>query len=185
MTQPITRGYAKTKEQEAVLKAHGIPARAIFLEGRGAETLETCLATFRGRPGLLILAHDLRTMAITRKGLAAIMSRLEAAGIKVKDITHPEDSTQAALIHRANVSISAARFYGDRPRARKLGRQGGLAKGDRAERNRCALAPRWLIDRIVDHPRLTWRDRRDLLAPYISEATMRRHYGAAPTRAKK
>ena len=174
----IVRGYAKTKEQEAALIAHGLLAKAIYLEERGAETLEACLATFRGRPGTLLIAHDLRALGASKRAVAEIMDRLELAKIRVQDISHPTDQTNAALIQRANVAISGARFHGDRPRARRQGRAGGHAKGVAAEGARSGLAPSWLVDRIVDHQALSWALRVELLAPHFSESTLRRHYGA-------
>lgn len=177
----IERGYARTREQVAALKAHGLDARHIYLEGHGAETLEACLDSFRDRPGALLLAHDLRALAPSKRAIAAIMDRLERNGIRVWDITRPDLVTQAALVQCANVAISGARFQGDRPRARRQGRKGGVAKGLAAEGDRCALAPRWLVDRIVDHPALNWATRMDLLGPHFSESTLRRHYGARAT----
>ena len=70
----IVRGYAKTKEQEAALIAHGLLAKAIYLEERGAETLEACLATFRDRPGTLLIAYDLRALGASKRAVAEIMA---------------------------------------------------------------------------------------------------------------
>lgn len=178
MTSPVTRGYARTKEQEAALRAHGLPAKAIYLEARGAETLEACLSSFRDRPGALVIAYDLRLLGSSKRAVADIMARLEKVGIRVRDIAHPEDDTQAAMIQRANVAISGSRFQGDRPRARRQGRAGGHAKGTAAAGARSGLAPAWVVNAIVDHPALSWAIRLELLAPHFSESTLRRHYGA-------
>ena len=64
------RGFCKTKEQERELIAYGLPARAIFMDGRGAENLELCLESFRDRPGTLILAADIRMFGATRRKVA-------------------------------------------------------------------------------------------------------------------
>jgi hypothetical protein len=174
----IIRAYAKTKEQVEALKGYGLPDKAIFWEDRGAETLEACLATFRDRPGTLLIAHDLRVLGTSKRALAAVMDRLERAQIKVRDISHPEDETQAAMIQRANVAISGSRFQGDRPRARKQGRAGGRAKGAAAWGAREGLAPTWLVDNIVNFPGLSWNDRLMILGGKFTEPTLRRHYGA-------
>lgn len=181
----VIRAYAKTKEQECALKDHGVAPRDIYLEGRGAETLEACLATFRGRPGALITAHDLRLLGCTKRAVSSMMDRLELARIKVQDISHPNDQTHAAMIQRANVAISASRFQGDRPKARQVGRAGGRGKGRSAAETRDGMAPQWLVDRIVDHPDIPWPLKKQLLEPHFTESTLRRHYGAAAYRKRK
>lgn len=178
----ITKGFARTKEQRDALLAHGIPARAIFMEGAGAESLDACLATLRGRPGLLVIAHDLRLFGGTKRLVVEGMGKLEVAGIRVLDITHPEDNTVALLIHRAHVAISSSRLRGDRPRARRQGRQGGYAKGRAAQDARDGAAPAWLIDRIVDDRRIPWAVKTELLHPHFTKSTLRRHYGSTSTR---
>lgn len=87
----IVRGFAKTKEQMQALKDHGLPDRAIYLDGRGAETLETCLSSFRDRPGTLVIARDLRLVSDTKRGVADFMARMELASIRVHASTHHTD----------------------------------------------------------------------------------------------
>jgi hypothetical protein len=178
------RGFCRNRAQEDDIRASGVSARAIFMDGRGGETLEACLVSFRGRPGTLVLSHDLRVLAGTRRQVAEIMTRLEKAQIKVVDLTHPQDTTIAELQHRANLLISGARFQHDRPRARKQGRAGGRRKGEMAWNRRDEAAPRWLIDRIVDDRRLRWDHKLELLEPHFNKSTLRRHYGAMATARK-
>lgn len=178
MSAPIIRGYARTKEQEAVIRGHGLPAKDIWLDGRGAETFDRCLSTFRGRPGRLLIAHDLRVFASTRPLVAKFMERLEIARIQVMDLSNPYDTTISQMLARANRLIAGARF-GDRRRAKRLGRAGGLGRGHAAQARRDSLADRWLVDRIVDHPDIPWALKRELLEPHFPESTLRRHYGAA------
>lgn len=175
------RGFCRNKEQEADILAHGVPARSVFMAARGAESLEGCIGTFRGRPGTLIISHDLRVFGATKRQVAEVMSQLESLGIKVHDLTHPEDATTAKMLHRANVAISGARLSGDRTRARKQGRSGGKKKGEYAWNRRDDLAPRWLLDRLVDHRAISWDVKVQLLQPHFSEATLRRHYGIRAT----
>jgi hypothetical protein len=176
-----TRGFCRNREQEADILAHGVPAKAVFMADRGAEGLESCIATFRGRPGVLIISHDLRVFGATKRQVAEVMSQLESLGIKVHDLTHPEDTTTAKMLHRANVAISGARLGGDRKRARKQGRTGGKAKGKWAWDRRDELAPRWLLDRIVDHRAIPWEVKLQVLQPHFTEATLRRRYGIHAT----
>lgn len=185
MADPIVRGYARTKEQEAALRAHGLPAKAVFLEERGAETLEACLSTFRDRPGTLVVAHDMRLLGSSKRAVATVMARLEKAGIRVRDISNPEDTTVAEQVQRANVAISGSRFQGDRRRAKRQGRDGGKTKGRAAWGFRETLAPAWLVDNLVDCSGLSWEDRVSILGDKIPESTLRRHYGAANRRERR
>jgi hypothetical protein len=176
------RGFCRNKEQEDDLKAYGLTGRQIFMEERGAESLDHCLASFRDRGGILVLSHDLRVLGGTKRQVAEIMARLEKLRIKVTDLTHPEDTTIAELVQRANVLIAGARLSGDRPRARKQGRAGGRRKGEVAWNKRDDLAPRWLLDRIVDHRDVPWSVKEQLLSPHFTQATLRRHYGVRATK---
>ena len=176
----ITRGFAKTKEQEAAIRGHGLPAKHIFLCARGAETLERCLSSFRGRPGRILIAHDLRVFGATKARVAEVMAVLERSSIQVTDLSNPYDTTVAQMIQTANVAISGARFP-DKRSARRLGRQGGLGKARAAALARDGHAMRWLVDRIVDHPDIPWKLKTELLEPHFSESSLRRHYGARAT----
>jgi hypothetical protein len=171
------RGFCRHKQQEADILGYGVPARAIFFDSRGAETLDHCLASFRGRPGTLVIAHDLRLLGGTKRQVADIMATLEKSGIKVIDLSHPEDTTVAQQIQTANVAISGSRFQGDRKRAKQQGREGGRGKGKSAWNKRDDIAPKWLVDRITDHRGVPWAVKLELLAPHFSEATLRRRYG--------
>lgn len=181
MTQ--VRGYCRNKEQAAWLKSHGLLEKAIYLQGRGAEDLDECLASFRGRVGKLVIATDLRAFGESKKDVAAAMARLERARIRVVDISHPGDTTIAEMVQRAQVAISGYRLR-DRRAARRLGRAGGLGKGVGAQNLREGLVPTWLVDRIVDTREIRWALKAELLAPHFSQATLRRHYGATATARK-
>lgn len=176
----IIRGYVRTKEQEAVIRGHGLPTKNIFLDGRGAETFERCLATFRGRPGRLLIAHDLRVFGSTRPKVAATMELLEKARISVMDLSNPYDTTISQMLARANRLIAGGRFP-DRRRATRMGRRGGIGKGQAAAARRNALVDGWLVDRIVDHRDIPWAIKTELLSPHFSESTLRRWYGASNT----
>ena len=178
MSELIIRGYASTKEQEAVIRGHGLPAKAIWLDGRGAETFDRCLSSYRGRPGRLLIADDLRVFGSKRPIVATVMERLERARIQVMDLSNPYDTTISQMLARANRLIAGGRFP-DRRRAGRMGRRGGIGKGRAAAAKRDAVADGWLVDNIVDDTDLSWAQRLRLLSPHFSEATLRRWYGAA------
>lgn len=171
------RGYAQDKGQADWLRKHGLPDKAIYQRGRGAEDLDECIASFRGRVGKLLVAHDLRVFGLTKKEVAATMAQLEKGRIRVVDISHPGDTTIADLIHRASVAIQATGLNSRRA-AKKLGRKGGLGKGVAAYLLRESLAPTWLIDKIMDSTDIAWPTKIELLSPHFKESTLRRHYGA-------
>ena len=179
----IIRGFARNKDQTDWLMRHGLPDKSIYQDNRGAESLDECLASFRGRVGKLVIATDLRAFGASKKDVADAMAKLERSRIRVVDISHPGDVTVAEMIQRANVLISGARFK-DRRAARRMGAKGGLGRGIGAQALREGYAPAWLVDRIVDHSEISWPVKRELLAPHFSESTLRRHYGANATARK-
>lgn len=176
----VTRGFSRSKEDTQWLHRHGLPDKRIYQAGRGAESLDECFASFRGRVGKLIIARDLRALGETKQSVAATMARLEKARIRVVDISHPADTTVAEMVQRASVAISGYRFL-DKRRAKRIGRSGGLGKGVGAQNLRDGLAPKWLVDRIVDNREVPWSVKEELLAPHFSASTLRRHYGSSPT----
>lgn len=172
------RGFCTNRDEKAALAHYGLRDQHIFTRGMGAEDLDPCVATFRRRPGWLVLARDLRAFGGTKRLVAERLDALEKAKIRVLDISHPEDQTYAALVQRASVAIAGARFGADRRGARRQGRSGGLRKGVVAREYREGLTNRWLVDRIVDHRSIPWALKVELLHPHYSESTLRRHYGS-------
>lgn len=173
----IQRGYCRNRDFLAPLKAFGLVDRAIWLEARGAETLERCIASFRGRPGRLLIAPDLRVFGQARRDVAAVMAMLERARIKVFDIIHPQDDTVADMMQRAATLISGSRFR-DKRTARRRGRRGGLARADIAAGHRAEIAADWVIRNIVADPDISWKTAVAIFDGKISEATLRRRYGS-------
>lgn len=174
----IERAFCTTKDQAAHLREYGLSDKSVWFGGRGAETLDRCVATFRGRPGTLIVAHDLRVFAASKRAVAAVMGRLEDLHIRVVDISHPEDTTVAALMQRASIAISGTRFR-DRRTAKRMGRAGGLANGTSADAKRAEIAPAWLLRNIVADRDIPWPVKLRILNGKISSATLRRHYSNA------
>lgn len=175
------RGFCRNKDQEAEIVSYGLAAKSIFMDGRSAESFEYCFASFRGRPGTLILAQDLRAFGATKALVAQTMARLENSDVTVIDISNPGDITVSQMLHRAHALISGARFRHDKPRARRLGQKGGIQKGNAAAEKREQYVAKDVVDRIVDCPRLSWDDKERILAPHYTKATLRRHYGSHPT----
>ena len=173
------RGFCHNADQEAGIVAYGVPARSVFMRDRGAENLEHCLSSFRGRPGQLILAQDLRAFGDTRKAVAETMARLEKAKIQVIDLTHREDTTVAQMLARAYTAIARNHFVDDRQKARRRGRKGGAAKGEAHAAQR--EDARKILDRIVNCREIRW-DLKVKVAG-ITKHTLRRRYGASAQRA--
>lgn len=171
----IERGFAKTKDDTAWLLKHGLPEKAIYQDGRGAENLDECVASFRGRAGKLVIARDLRAFGDTKKDISAAMARLEKAHIRVVDISNPADVTVAEMLHRANQAIAGYRFR-DRRTARKRGGEGGRAKSAAEAQARAGIAPDWLIRNIVAESEIPWPAKIRVLGGKISQSTLRRRY---------
>lgn len=173
---PVIRGFCTNKDQEEALVKYGLEPKVVWMEGRGAEDFARCVSTYRGRPGLLIVAHDLRVLGRRQKVVANAMAHLEKANIKIVDISHPEDTTSAALLQRAGTAILSGRFP-DRRIAKRRGARGGLARGENAKSARCQIDTDTLIRNLVrEYKRITWPVIIRILDGKISEATLRRHY---------
>jgi hypothetical protein len=172
----MKRGFCRNKEQVLALKACGLTDKVIYQDGHGAEDLERCLASFRGRPGTLKIAPDLTVFGESRKAVAAVMDRLERAGIRVVDVVHPQDETIAAMMQRASVLIAHTGLM-DRRTAKKRGRRGGIGKGVAAQQRRDGAAPTEFVQRVVAHREIPWRVKVEILGPGFSASTLRRHHG--------
>lgn len=172
----IERGFCRNKEHLPSFRAYGLPDKLIWVDGRGAEDIETCLASFRGRPGTLYIAPDLRVFGPSRKAVVQVMARLERAKIKVVDIIHPQDVTVSEMLDRAVVLISGSRFR-DRRTARRRGATGGLAKGEVARSARAQIDTDTLIRNLAaEYEVVGWPVIRRICGGHLSEATLRRHY---------
>ena len=171
----IVRGFCTNKEHVPALKAYGISDKLIYVDGRGAEDLAACIATFRGRPGKLLIAPDLRVFGSSKKAVTGVMAQLERAKIQVIDVLHPQDETVSEMIQRASVLISGSRFR-DRRTARRRGAAGGEARGLAEQHSRAGIAPEWLVRNIVAESSIAWPVKLRLLGGKISQSTLRRHY---------
>lgn len=172
----VAFGYCTDRKMLPALRTTGLADRLIWLEGRGAETLDRCLAlAFRGRPGKLFVAPGLTVFGDARKDVLAVMARLESARIRVVDIIHPQDQTVSDMIRRAVDAIGNSRFR-DKRTARRRGRAGGLARGITAANKRAEIAADWVIKNIVNDPDVSWSQAHAFFDGKISMASLRRHF---------
>lgn len=172
----IERGFCQNKEHLTALSAYGLPDKLVYLDGRGAENLDACIASFRDRPGTLLIAPDLRVFGKSSKAIEAAMARLERARIKVVDIIHPQHETVAEMLGFARNKIAKPRFR-DRRTARRRGATGGLAKGEAARSARAQIDTDTLIRNLTaEHTAIGWPTILRICGGAVSESTLRRHY---------
>ena len=162
--------------QRAQLESELPRGTRIYTEGLNGESLESAIAAFRGRPGELAIAADLRVFGESRKAILATIHRL--GEIKVIDIHNKEDENSLPkMIDRAIASLGAyARFKGSKKTAKVTGRRGGKRKAESARENRESVMQADIIKRLCAHPKLTWQDRLDILGEPFTQSTLRRHY---------
>lgn len=172
----VVKAWATTKEAKQALLDFGLKDSQIYLRGSGHESMKVCVGSFRTQPGWLVLAEELTAFGRTKKEVTAQAAILEEANIRIYDITHPQDGTYAALIHRAHALISGTRFEKDPKRAHRMARKGGEAKGVEMALRRHAIIREEIIKRIVRAPELTWARKIEILGPEFSQATLRRRY---------
>ena len=170
----MTLGFCVDKAGEAELMADGVDQ--IWMRGRQGESLDWAIDYFRGRPGVLKVANDLRVFGPTRKEIFAYTADLTRRGIKVVDI-HDPGANLSELEHKALVSMNAAGGIANKRQARYRGSKGGKAKGVAAWRERNEIAPEWLLRNMV--AMLGAKKAAALVENKISASTFSRHYGAA------
>lgn len=146
----------------------------INLKRRKAETLRYCIDVFRGRPGRIVLASDLRAFGDKKPEIKEALNRIEVAGLRVTDITHKEDNTHLKLLDRGLRAAANYRFARNSRLARRVGAAGGAGKGVAAWRERDEIAPRWLITRLI--AQLGAVRTAAILDNKISASTLRRQY---------
>jgi hypothetical protein len=181
----IERAFCRNIEHTAAFRAYGLPDKLTWVDGRGAEDLERCIASFRGRPGRLLVAPDLRVFGASRQAVSATMAKLEKAKIRVVDVIHPQDETIAQMLQRAANLIGRPRFR-DRRTAISRGRQGGLAKGEKARSDRAQIDTDTLIRNLVaERKTVGWDMVVRICGGLLSESTLRRYYLIRMNKRKK
>lgn len=178
----IERAFCRDKQHLAAFRDCGVQDKLVYVDGRGAETLETCLTSFRGRPGTLLIAPDARVFGTSSKAIEAAMTRLERSNIRVVDIIHPQHETVSEILGYARNKIAKPRLR-DRRTAKRRGATGGLAKGEVARSARAQIDTDTLIRNLVaEHGIIGWAAIVRVCGGKISQSTLRRQYlpGAKP-----
>ena len=163
-------------EQHQAAMAAGILERNIYVEGRGAETFEACLASFRAG-GTLGLVGGLRVLGTARKIIVERVLALKAKGIVPYDLeTGERDETK--LLNAAICKINGGRALGENSRhAANIGGKGGKAKGVKSQERRNAIMAEAVIGRLWRFKKATGREIVEILGAPWSESTLRRKYG--------
>lgn len=169
--------FISATEQHQAAIAAGKPERSIYVEGRGAETFEVCVAQFRAG-GTLGLCGGLRVLGASRTIIVERTLFLKSKGITPYDLDTGERD-EIKLLNAAIQKINGARALHDDPRhARRIGGKGGTAKGIKAQERRDAILHEEIVQRLWGCQKLTAKDVAAILHPTFSESTLRRKFGA-------
>lgn len=164
----MNRGYCadipflKAKEQEAALIAAGV--KVVYIEGREAETFQTCLNSLRPTDAMAVFG----TVAVFGSSRGAILSRIKevhAHGNYVLDIETGQrsDKEGAEILDRGLKKIHGSRkMKENRKFARQIAKKGARGK---LEHMRADRMPEVLAKPIWQHPKLTIADKLGLMNP--------------------
>jgi hypothetical protein len=103
------RGYARNARDEAILIGSGLKTSAVYLEGRGSETL----GRIRMRPGeLLATVQGLRALGDSRRDIVAAVKHIHSQGAAVLDIDTDErsDRNGVEMLDRALARLKNERI---------------------------------------------------------------------------
>ena len=173
----IRLGLCRNPEAEKALIGYGFPAINVWMIGRGSETVAEVVERFRGEPGIISIAEDLRLLGNTQAAIFAEVSRIARAGITFEDINNPGDDIHA-MQHRAFKALHSSCAIRNHRTARCRGSKGGLAKAANAAARRQAEVSDE-VARKVWQSRLTKKEKCAILGCTIS--TGDRHYGVHAT----
>lgn len=165
-------GFCVNAVGEQELIDYGIAPELIWMRGRGMENLEYVLRCYRGRPGVLAVADDLRIFGDSRTDIFAKVRDLEILGIVVFDVV-ANDNNALSLVERALKAKSAQAGMKNHRTARRRGQRGGVAKGNAAAARRDARIEDKIAIRLCAS-RLTWEEKAEILDMPLS--TIQRHY---------
>lgn len=172
-------GYPADTQEKNLINA-GVLERHVYVDGRGAEDFPALLRALRAGDELCIAA-DLRVFGESRHQILLITGQLEDQNVKIDDVVHPEDKRFTDKLDRALTELAKyARWKGSKASAKRTGRSGGIEKRKAYEQRRDAVVAPGVIERLVNHPKLTWQDCADILGPPFSIASLRRHYPRTP-----
>lgn len=164
-----------TEQHQAAVDA-GRPLRSIYVEGRGAETFDTCVASFRAG-GSLGLVGGLRVLGSSRRQIVSRVDALKAKGIVPYDLLSGETDA-FKLLDAAISKINGGRALGEDSRhAARIGGKGGRAKGEKSQERRNAIMAEAIIGRLWRFKKASGREVAEILGAPWSESTLRRKYG--------
>lgn len=117
-------------------------------------------------------------MGASRVMIVARLRDMKARGVKPFDIVTGQ-TDEMELLNAAIQKINGQRALGidDPRRPRRIGRQGGVAKGIAAQRRRDAVMGQDVVRRLCAAPELNWERCAEILGPNFSASTLRRLYG--------
>jgi hypothetical protein len=179
----LIKGYAAkfpfhpAETQAEGLRSHG--CSRIYVEGEGAETLETCCKSFRNEPGELWVFGGMRILGGNRVSIVEAMKDLKRRGIVLVDKMNNETSARhesEMLVRALKLIQGSAKMRNNRKFARKLGAMGGSTKGENAQAARDRIMAADIVRRLAQCPKLTWREKAAILGPPFNSATLRRNY---------
>lgn len=168
--------FLKATEQHQTAIDAGKDPRSIYVEGRCAETFETCVAAFRNG-GRLCLVGGLRVLGTSRVMIVDRVRTLKTKGIIPYDMdSGATDETE--LLNAAIQKINGQRALGEDPRRpRRIGAKGGAMKGVKMQERRNSVLAEEIVIRLCNHPKLSWDERASILGAGWSASTLRRKYG--------
>lgn len=166
-------GYCINSKGEDQLVADGIEPELIWMRGRGAEDLDYALRYFRGRPGTLAVADDLRVFGPTRKDICGTMARLHESKIVVEDV-RTGNRNPHELEHLALIALSSSASMKNHRTARRRGSKGGNAKREAEAARRSAQIADDIALRLCASAKLTWLEKSEILG--MTPSTIQRHY---------
>lgn len=179
--EPLPRAYVRSfawapaKRQEIELLGYGIPAQAIYIEGRSAEGIDA--VTKAARAGQLIaVAGGYRVFGENRRQIMTAVRGLRGKGAVIIDILTGERSDQVGdeMLDRAIRRLHGEATFGSPDRAAELGALGGTAKSlaMRAARMPIKLAKTHWFDKSISTAEAVRR-----MGPGWSKPTAMREFG--------
>lgn len=127
------------EQQEAALKAYGVPGIYFAKEGHQPEN---ALGRLRRKGELLAIAGSLRVLSEARGDIAATVDAFHSDGYAILDIItqRRSDRDGVAMLHDAFIAFNAEDRVPDLEKAAEYGALGGKAKGVSARAGRMKIA---------------------------------------------
>lgn len=174
--------FSPAEAQEAGLLAAD-PKLPVYMEGRGAETLLTCLKAFRNEPGELWVFGGYRAFGGSRAAIMEVIRDIKRRELIVVDKMNNErsDKHDSEMLARALAQIAgSARMKNDRKHVRKIAQKGAAtrAANNQAAKERILAAD--IQKRLGEAPELSWRRKAEILGEPWTASSLFRAYGKKP-----